>query len=90
MTPILNSFETLCDKEFDLARAEAYENLDREIANIREYFSVRGSLQSSGMAQAIADAILARYDAILDAFERATSVSGRSPIRPFRNLNSTG
>lgn len=64
------SLEILCDKEFDLARNEAYENLDREVANLREHFGIRGLLRSSALGQSVLDAVLARYEKILDAFEQ--------------------
>jgi hypothetical protein len=64
-------FEALCDKQFDLGRAEAYENLKREIAEIGNYFASRGSFMSSGRARSVVDAVLARFDLALAAFERA-------------------
>jgi uncharacterized protein (TIGR02391 family) len=61
--------ETLCEKEFELVRTEAYDDLDREISSVRNYFASQGSLLSSGMAQNIVDAVLARYDKVLAGFE---------------------
>jgi uncharacterized protein (TIGR02391 family) len=62
--------EAVCDREFGLGRASVYEGLDREIADIREHFGARGSLQDSEMAQAIVDSIMAHFDGVLSAFER--------------------
>jgi len=64
-------FELLCEKEFNLARHEAYENIDQEIAGIRNAMASRGLLQSSAMAHAASEAILARFDRLLHGFEEA-------------------
>jgi uncharacterized protein (TIGR02391 family) len=71
MAIIPKDFETLCDREFDLSRREAYENIDREIAEIKAQCASTGNLWSSGMAQTVVDAILGRFDGVLLAFERA-------------------
>lgn len=71
MTDISKDFEALCDKEFNLARQEAFRDLDREIAAIKSRMASTGNLQSSFMARAVVDAILARYDKVLIAFEHS-------------------
>jgi uncharacterized protein (TIGR02391 family) len=71
MVSIPKDFETLCAKQFDLARREAYANLDREIAEIKARCAATGNLWSSGMAQIVADNILGRFDRVLLAFEDA-------------------
>jgi Abortive infection C-terminus len=68
---ISKEFELLCDKEYGLACREAYEGLDRELANIKEQFAHCGMLVSSPRAQAVADAVLTRFDAVLEGFERS-------------------
>jgi uncharacterized protein (TIGR02391 family) len=69
MTDISKDFEALCDKEFNLARQEAFKDLDREIATIKNRMASTGNLQSSSMARAVVDAVLARFDKVLIAFE---------------------
>jgi uncharacterized protein (TIGR02391 family) len=64
------TLEGLCDKEFELVRDEAYLNLDREAADIREHFGIRGLARSSGLGRRILDAVLARYDQVLASFEK--------------------
>jgi uncharacterized protein (TIGR02391 family) len=70
MTSTPAEFETLCDKQFELARREAFDGLDREVAGIRNKAAAAGSLQNSGTAQMILDATLARYDKVIAAFDR--------------------
>ena len=70
MSPtVTKELETLCDREFDLVRSEAYDNLDREVATLQNHFASLGSLASSGMAQSVVDAVLVRYDKLLAGFE---------------------
>ena len=71
MNTISADFEELCEKEFNLACKEAYEGLDRDIANIRERMASLGLARSSPMAQAVVDAILARFERVLLSFEKA-------------------
>jgi uncharacterized protein (TIGR02391 family) len=66
---VAKELETLCDKEFELVRNEAYDNLDREVASLRNRFASQGSLLSSNMAQSVVDAVLVRYDKVLAGFE---------------------
>ena len=68
---ISTEFELLCDKEYGLACREAYEGLDRELANIREQYAHSGLLVSSPRAQAVSNAVLARFDAVVEGFERS-------------------
>lgn len=70
MAPIATpTLETLCAKEFELLRNDAYRNLDREVADIRENLGSRGLARSSTLGQSILDAVLARYDKVLAGFE---------------------
>lgn len=71
MSTITQTFESLCDKEFEMGRVDAYENLDREIAALKHQFSAKGALFSSNLAQAVVDVILKRFDVVLTAFENA-------------------
>ena len=71
MTDISKDFEALCDKEFNLARQEAYKDLDREISAIKNRMASSGNLQSSSMARAVVDAVLACFEKALIAFERS-------------------
>ncbi len=64
------TLESLCEKEFELIRDEAYLNLDREAADIREYFGVRGLARSSSLGRTVLDAVLSRYDRVLAGFEK--------------------
>lgn len=83
MPTLTKSFEDLCDKEFDLIRAAAYQNIDREIAGLKNQFAARGALLSSSMAQAVIDAVLRRYDAVLAAFEQAYLYKWANPEEPL-------
>lgn len=69
MTDISKDFEALCETEFNLARQEAFRNLDREISAIKSHMASTGNLQSSSMARAVVDAVLVRFDKVLIAFE---------------------
>ena len=71
MSSIPKDFESLCAKQFDLARGEAYANIDREISEIKARCASTGNLWSSGMAQIVADSILGRFDRVLLGFEDA-------------------
>jgi uncharacterized protein (TIGR02391 family) len=64
------TLESLCEKEFKLIRDEAYLNLDREAADIREHLGIRGLAWSSVLGRTILDAVLARYDRVLAGFEK--------------------
>jgi len=71
MTPIdIPTLNSLCEKEFELVRNEAYRDLDRSAANIREHFGSRGLARSSSLGQSIVDEVLARYDSLLAGFEK--------------------
>jgi uncharacterized protein (TIGR02391 family) len=70
MATIPRDLETLCDKEFDLGRRGAYDNIDRDIAEIKAHSAATGNLWSSGTAQAVTDVVLARFDEVLLTFER--------------------
>ncbi len=63
--------EALCDKEFELVRNEAYENLDREVTATRNHFASIGSALTPAVGQSVLDAVLARYERILAGFESA-------------------
>jgi uncharacterized protein (TIGR02391 family) len=69
MTDISKDFEALCEKEFNLARQEAFKDLDREISAIKSHMASTGNLQSSSTARAVVDAVLARFDKVLIGFE---------------------
>jgi len=69
VTDISKDFEALCEKEFNLARQEAFKDLDREISAIKNRMASTGNLQSSSMARAVVDAVLVRFDKVLIAFE---------------------
>jgi uncharacterized protein (TIGR02391 family) len=71
MADISKDFEALCDKEFNLARQEAFQDLDSEIAAIKNQMASIGLLQSSSTARAVVDAVLARFDRVLIAFENS-------------------
>ncbi len=71
MNDVPSSLETLCDKEFDFGKAEAYEGLERDVASLKHQFASTGNLQSSGMARALTDLLLARFERVLSAFEAA-------------------
>lgn len=75
MTDISKDFEALCEKEFNLARQEAFKDLDREISAIKNRMDSTGNPQSSSMARADVDAVLVRFDKVLIAFE--TSFLGK-------------
>jgi uncharacterized protein (TIGR02391 family) len=70
MATALTDFETLCDKEFELGRREAFDGLDREFAAIKNRMASMGNLHSSGTAQMIVHATLARYDKVVAVFDR--------------------
>jgi len=71
MTPTATpEFENLCDKEFELARSEAYDALDRAVAEIRARLARIGHVMSSAVGQGVLDAVLARYDRVLAGFEK--------------------
>ena len=70
-TTVTQEFEKLCDQEFDLTSGEAYEGLDREIARIKEDFNLHGGYMSSATGQAVKEAVLARFDRVLAAFDQA-------------------
>lgn len=78
-----SALETLCDKEFELARKDAYLNLDRQAADIREYFGSRGLARSSSLGQTILDAVLTRYDKVLGAFEKVYIAKWSETDREF-------
>lgn len=69
VTDISKDFEALCEKEFNLARQEAFKDLDRTIVGIKNRMASTGNLQSSSMARAVVDAVLARFEKVLIAFE---------------------
>jgi len=71
VTDISKDFEALCEKEFNLARQEAFKDLDREISAIKNRMASTGNLQSSSMARAVVDAVLGRFEKVLIAFENA-------------------
>jgi uncharacterized protein (TIGR02391 family) len=66
---VTKELEILCDKEFELARSEAFSNLDRELANVKEHFATMGLGQGSPMAQAMVDAVMARFYKLVAAFD---------------------
>ena len=66
---VTKHLEQLCEKEFALKQDEAYKGSDRELANLREHYAHQGLLVSSSRAQAVMDAVLMRFDKILDGFE---------------------
>ena len=78
---IPKEFETLCDKEFELGRREAFENLDREIVAIKSSMSSTGNLQSSSTALMIVDAVIARFDKVILAFEHSYLDKWADPAR---------
>jgi pyrimidine deaminase RibD-like protein len=67
--PSYASFETLCEREFELRRGEAYVDLDREIAALKERFNALGNYFSSATGQAVKDAVLTRFDRVMAAFD---------------------
>ncbi len=69
VTDISKDFEAICEKEFNLSRQEAFKDLDRDISAIKSHMASTGNLQSSSMARAVVDAVLARFDKVLIAFE---------------------
>jgi uncharacterized protein (TIGR02391 family) len=83
VTGVPKDFETLCDKEFAMGHRAAFENLDREIAQIRNHAASTGNAMSSGMAIQVVDAILARFDKVLEAFEQSYLDKWRGPEREF-------
>ncbi len=86
MTPIITKdFESLCDREFQLAHRQAFEGLDREIADIKEKFARTGNLKSPPMAQALVDAVLARFDKVLVVFDDAYLAKWRNPPKNISN-----
>lgn len=54
-----------------MGQRAAFENLEREIASIRNRAASTGNVLSSGMAIQVVDAVLGRFDQVLDAFERS-------------------
>src|SRR6266849_6316086 len=82
-----NDFELLCDKEYELARREALEGLDRELVNIRETYAQAGLLMSSPRAQAVVDAVLARFDRVLKGFERSYLGKWADGQREFEEID---
>jgi len=64
------ALETLCEREFALQREEAYERLDREIAALKERHNALGNYLSTATGQAVRDAVLARFDRVMAAFDR--------------------
>jgi hypothetical protein len=66
---VSEGFETLCDKEFRLLENQAYANLDRQLVEIREDCAKRGLSVSSSRGQVVMDAVLIRFEKILDALE---------------------
>jgi uncharacterized protein (TIGR02391 family) len=71
MSTVPSDLVTLCEKEFKLERDAAYSDLDREIVAIKHRMASTGNLLSSNMARAVVDAVLARFDRALAAFEGA-------------------
>lgn len=67
--PATTELEAVCDKEFELVRDEAYENLDREVAGIRNHLASRGHAMSSVAGQSVLDGVMARYERVLAGFE---------------------
>lgn len=62
-------FERLCEEEFRLAADSAYENLDREIAGIREQLASMGHILSTAVGEAVKDVVLQRFDRVVQAFD---------------------
>lgn len=56
MSEISKDFENLCEKEFSLARRQAYDGLDREIMAIKHRMASTGNAFGSAMAHAVVDA----------------------------------
>jgi uncharacterized protein (TIGR02391 family) len=84
MTPAATiELEALCDKEFELVRNEAYEDLDREVAGIRNHLASRGHAMSSVVGQSVLDAVLARYEKVLAGFEAVYLGKWRNTDREF-------
>jgi hypothetical protein len=83
-TTVTPEFERLCDHEFTLAVEEAYEGLGPQIAQIKEHYNTLGSYVNSATGYAVKDAVLARVDQVLAAFDRAYMAKWRDdPIRPL-------
>lgn len=89
MSDISKNFEALCDKEFALLRQQACENLDREIAEIKTRMASKGNARSSSMARAVVDAVLARLDKVLLAFEKAYLAKWADTTRGFSDTDET-
>jgi uncharacterized protein (TIGR02391 family) len=83
VTTVPKDFETLCDKEFEIGQRAAFENLDREIAIIRNRAASTGNALSSSMAIQVVDAVLARFDKVLVAFERSYLDKWRGQEKEF-------
>jgi pyrimidine deaminase RibD-like protein len=86
--PSHEAFETLCEREFALQREDAYTGLDREIAAIRERHNALGTYVSSATGQAVRDAVLARFDRIMAAFEEVYLGKWRAdPVLPLTDAD---
>jgi hypothetical protein len=68
-------------QEFELGRREAFENLDREIVAIRSCMASTGNLHSSSTALKIVDAVIARFDKVILAFEHSYLDKWADPAR---------
>jgi len=64
-------FEDLCDKQFRFERSKLYENIDRDVLEIKKWHECRNAGMSSGMAEQVVDLLLERFDRVLDAFDNA-------------------
>jgi len=88
MTPLdTPALEILCEKEFEIVRNDAYHNLDRAAADIRERMGSRGLARSSSLGQSILDEVLARYDRVLAGFERIYLGKWSETDREFTELD---
>ena len=83
MTDISKDFETLCERGFSLACQQAFEDLDREVTSVKHRMASTGNARSSSMAQAVVDAILARFERVLLAFEHSYIAKWAETDRDF-------
>jgi hypothetical protein len=63
-------FQKLCEEEFHQASDAAYENLDREIIDVRARFASMGHILSTDLGHAVMHAVLQRFDKVVNAFDQ--------------------
>jgi uncharacterized protein (TIGR02391 family) len=73
--------EDLCDKQFQFDRRKIYENIDRDVLEIKKWFECRNAGMSPGMAERVVDLLLERFDRVLEAFDNAYLGKWRDPAK---------